>query len=136
MELREYGRIISRISPHAAEDLDDLLAPGSGRARRQGAVVFPEIEASLAPQMAFRRADAVCVGFRVAPGGGPAADRAVRFAAMAIERDVDVVVLAEEDVCGLERFGFRVERIAGEASRAACIEQIRRFWALDLVVGA
>lgn len=137
MEPRDYARIMSRISPWEADDLDELLAPSSQRAARPGAVVFPQTEAPLMPRVAFRRADAVCVGFRVEPGGGPATGRAVRFAAMALERDVEVVVLTEEDVCGFERFGFRTERIAGEGeSRRNCIDQLLRFWGLDLVLEA
>ena len=53
----------------------------------------------------------------------------MRLAAFAIERDVEIVVLSEADCSGFERFGFRVERIAGDTpeERAACEDQIRRF---------
>jgi hypothetical protein len=46
------------------------------------------------------------------------------------------VVLNETDRSGLERFGFRTERISGttQEARAACEDQIRRFWNLDLVL--
>ena len=52
------------------------------------------------------------------------------------ERDVEIVVLTDADRSGFERFGFRVERLAGDtpAARAACEDQIRRFWNLDLVL--
>jgi hypothetical protein len=128
---------MSRITPCCADDLDDLLAPGSPRATSSGAVVFPEIEAPLRPQVPFRRPDTICVGFRLGQRERPAVDRAVRFAAMALERDVEVVVLADDDVCGLEQFGFRIERIAGEGECGrACIDQLLRFWALDLLLEA
>lgn len=136
MEARDYARIMARISPHEAEDLDDLLAPEVPRAERRGSIVFPQMEAEPPLRVPFRRADAVCVGFHVAPDAGRSVERAVRFAAMALERDVEVIVLADEDVCGLERFGFRVERLAGDGGRGACLDQLRRFWALDLVLRA
>ena len=137
MEPTDYERVMSRITPCSADDLDDMLAAESSRTASPGAVLFPAIEAPLMPQVAFRRPDAICVGFRVARSDRPAVDRAVRFAAMALERDVEVVVLAEEDVCGLERFGFRIERIAGEGEcRRSCVDQLQRFWALDLLLEA
>ena len=65
-----------------------------------------------------------------------AADRALRLIAFALEKDVEIVVLSELDLCGFERFGFRIERIAGDtpAARAACEAQIRRFWNIDMVI--
>jgi hypothetical protein len=136
MDTSQWNAILSRIGPHEADDLDALLAPFD---RRQGSVgrdIFPLPAAVLMPQAALKRADAVCVGLRAAPGEGTAADRAMRVAAFAIERDVEIVVLSETDYSGFERFGFRVERIAGDSpeARAACEDQIRRFWNLDLVL--
>jgi hypothetical protein len=60
----------------------------------------------------------------------------LRVAAFAIERNVEIVVLSETDYSGFERFGFRIERISGHCAetRAACEDQIRRFWNLDLVL--
>ncbi len=60
----------------------------------------------------------------------------MRLAAFAIERDVEIVVLNEADRSGLERFGFRIEQISGDnpEARAACEDQIRRFWNIDLVL--
>ncbi len=88
------------------------------------------------PQAALRPPDAVCVGVRMATGEGGVADSAMRLAAFGIERGVQIVVLCESDRSGFERFGFRVDRVAGETSeaRAACEDQLRRFWNLDLVL--
>ena len=46
------------------------------------------------------------------------------------------MVLSTTDVTGLERFGFRIERIAGETreARRRCEAQVRRFWSIDLVL--
>jgi hypothetical protein len=132
------GRLL-RIVPHDADDLDALTAPLDPRSAPPGADVLPAFEAAAMPQTAMRRGDAVAIGIRVsARPADPAelADRAMRLAAFAVERDVEVVVLAEVDATGFERFGFRVERIAGDTpeARAACEAQIRRFWNIDLVL--
>ena len=46
------------------------------------------------------------------------------------------VVLSGSDRSGIERFGFRVDRISGDTAeeRAACEDQIRLVWNLDLVL--
>jgi hypothetical protein len=137
MDTTHWSSILPRIVRHDADDLDALLTPFDPRRTAPGKDLFPLPEAVLAPGTALKRADAVCVGLR-APAGAPGdvADRAMRLAAFAAERDVEVVILTESDRSGFERFGFRVERIAGEtpAARAACEDQIRRFWNLDLVL--
>ena len=136
MDLKQWSAILSRIGPHDADDLDELLATFDPRQSAAGRDVFPLPEAVLMPQTALKRADAVCVGVRAAADGRVASDRAMRLAAFAIERDVQIVVLSEADRSGLERFGFRVERLSGDSpeARAACEDQIRRFWNLDLVL--
>jgi hypothetical protein len=136
MDPKQWNALVSRIGPHDADDLDALLAPFDQR-RGGGRDVFPAPEAVLMPNAALKRADAVCVGLRASTtDASDAADRAMRLAAFAIERDVEIVVLSETDRSGLERFGFRIERIAGDTpeARAACEDQIRRFWNLDLVL--
>ena len=136
MDLQDWTAIISRISRAEADDLDELTSSHDPRSGPVGRDIFPEIEAVLMPQVRFKRADAVCVGFSVREELPDAPDRAMRLAAMALERDVEVIVLAGSNLIGLERFGFRTERIAGdtETARAACEDQVRRFWNLDLVL--
>ena len=137
MDPKQWNAILSRIGPHDADDLDGLLAPFDPRHAAPGRDVFPLPEAVLMPQAALKRADAVCIGLRApSADAADAADRAIRLAAFAIERDVEIVVLNETDRSGLERFGFRIERVSGDSpeARAACEDQIRRFWNLDLVL--
>lgn len=136
MDPKQWNAVVSRIGPHDADDLDALLAPFDRRPGG-GRDLFPTPEAVLMPEAALKRADAVCVGLRAAATDpAEAADRAMRLAAFAMERDVEIVVLSEADRCGLERFGFRTERIAGDTpeARDACEDQLRRFWNLDLVL--
>jgi hypothetical protein len=53
-----------------------------------------------------------------------------------MEKEVEVIIFNHLDHCGLERFGFRCERITGDTpeEREACEEQIRRFWGIDFVM--
>jgi hypothetical protein len=136
MDPTQWNAILSRIAPQDADDIDELLAPFDEHQVAAGHDIFPLPEAVLMPQTAFKRADAICVGVRIAVADETASDRALRLAAFAIERDVQIVVLSEADRSGLERFGFRIDRVAGESpeARAACEDQIRRFWNLDLVL--
>jgi hypothetical protein len=136
METPRWSEQLSRIIPQDADDLDATLAEFDPRRASPGRDVFPETEAVLRPNAAMKRADAVCIGLRMPAAMADAADRAMRLAAFAAERDVEVVVLADADGAGLERFGFRSERVAGDtdAAREACIDQIRRFWNIDLLL--
>lgn len=136
MDAQRWMVILSRIGPQDADDIDDVTAPFDPRRGSAGRDVFPQVEGMLMPHSAMKRQDAVCVGLRVTAELPDAADRAMRLAAFAIERDVEIVVLAHSDTSGLERFGFRTERIAGdtEAERSACEGQVRRFWNIDLVL--
>lgn len=94
--------------PLDAEDIDDLTgAFDPRRAPPPGRDLFPEFAAAPMPRVALRRADAVAVGLRVPAPPLDAADRALRLAAFALERDVEVVILAASDLSGFERFGFR-----------------------------
>lgn len=131
-----WNAILSRIGRHDAEDIDDLLAPHDAALPASGRDLFPLPEAVLMPATAFRREDGVAVGLRAGAAGPDVVDRATRLAAFAAERDVEIVVLASADRSGFERFGFRVERVAGDtaAERDACEGQLRRFWNLDLVL--
>lgn len=136
METQRWTALLSRIVPQSADDLDAIAGAFDPRRAEPGRDVFPEVGATLLPQAALKRPDAVCVGVRVAAALPDAADAAMRLAAFAAERNVEVIVLAETDATGLERFGFRVERLAGDSkeARAQCEDQILRFWNIDLVL--
>lgn len=131
MTADRWTAIMGRI---AAGQPDAIDPPDEATPR--GRELFPDITAAAMPQTPMARPDAVAVGFRVTEPLPDLVDRAFRLAAFALERDVEVVILSHVDESGFERFGFRVERIAGEdaAARSVCEEQIRRFWNIDLVL--
>lgn len=136
MDPTQWNSLLSRIARHDAEDIDDLLAPRDPCRATPGRDLFPLPDAVLMPSAEMKRADAVAVGLRAGDATPDVVDRAMRVAAFAAERDVEIVVLTDADRSGFERFGFRVERVAGDSAeaRAACEDQIRRFWNLDLVL--
>lgn len=136
METSRWSALVARIVPQDADDLDELTAPYDPRRRtRRGDAIFPTLEAAIRPEPAFKRRDLVCVGVRAPIRVPDAADRALRLASFAAERDVEIVILAECEATGFERFGFRVERIAAAApGDETCAEQVRRFWGLDLML--
>lgn len=136
MDQTLWNSILSRIGRDDAEEIDALLAPYDPQRTAPGRDLFPLPEAVLMPEAEMKRTDAVGVGLRAGGAGPDVVDRAARVAAFAAERDVEIVVLTDADRSGFERFGFRVERIAGDTveARDACEDQIRRFWNLDLVL--
>ncbi|HVH01689.1 MAG TPA: hypothetical protein VM891_01820 [Amaricoccus sp.] len=136
METPPWGALLSRIVPQDADDLGELTARYDPRHRRQGRDVFPDCAEFVQLPGAFKREETICVGLRVLAPLKDAYDRAMRLAAFAAEQDVEIVVLAHTDVTGLERFGFRIERIAGATpqDRDRCEQQILRFWSIDLVL--
>ncbi|MBW4708919.1 hypothetical protein KX928_14110 [Roseobacter sp. YSTF-M11] len=63
---------------------------------------------------------------------------AARLAAIAVERQIIPVFLSHIGVSGMQRFGFRVEQMSGttDAERAACEDQLRRFWNMAMIIDA
>lgn len=136
MDTQRWNAILSRISPLDAEDIDDLTGAFDPRLAPPGRDLFPEFAAAPMARVALRRADAIAVGLRVTAPPPDTADRALRVAAFALERDVEVVILSAADLSGFERFGFRSERLppATAPGAAAWEDQVRRFWNIDLVL--
>ncbi|MGO4908180.1 hypothetical protein ACEN2J_07580 [Pseudorhodobacter sp. W20_MBD10_FR17] len=68
--------------------------------------------------------------------GDKAKNLAARYAALAIEKECEVIILSHQHNAGFERFGFRVERVAGADAdaRAACIAQLKQFWDLEIII--
>lgn len=131
-----WNEILLRMSRQDAEDIDEIAGTFDPRRRPPGDEVFPTTDAVLMPQTKMKQETAVFVGLRVTAELPDAVDQATRLAAFAGERDVGIIVLAQCDLSGLERFGFRVERIGGGDADALeiCEDQVRRFWNIDLLL--
>jgi hypothetical protein len=129
---------LTRLSPAAADDLDPLLAPFDPRAAAEGGVIAPCLGPVRLPPLPLAGKDAVAIGLDLPAPPADAADLAFRLGALAAEQEVEVVILSGADYSGLERFGFRTERITGATGdeRAACRDQICQLWGIELVIPA
>jgi hypothetical protein len=78
------------------------------------------------------------MGVRILSPLADPAGLALRLASAALERRVEPIILTTLHTCGLEQFGFRVEKLAAgsEARLARQESELVRFWALAIVVDA
>jgi hypothetical protein len=129
---------VNRLTRAQPEDLDRLLCGFDPRARPPGQDIAPCPGPVLLPPLKLARDDAIAVGVALSAPVGDPADVAFRLSALAIEQDVEVIVLSMPDYSGIERFGFRTEKVAGEteAERDACRDQLRQFWGIELILPA
>jgi hypothetical protein len=136
MSTSHWHNIMSRVTTHVAEDLDDLLRPYDARARKPGSDVFPAGVDRNPFTPDFHNKETVVVGVRITEARDDLTDLAVQLGTFALEKQAEIVVLNHLDYCGLERFGFRCERITGATSeaRAACERQVAAFWNLEVVI--
>lgn len=76
------------------------------------------------------------IGVRVNEALPDCSQAASRMAAAALERGVTPIVLTTLADSGFERFGFRVERLAGETDteRAQCEDELKVFWNMAIVI--
>lgn len=132
-----WDTVLARLTRHQPDDLDDLLGPlDARRAATPGADAFPAGVGLNPFAPAWRAEGTVAIGVRVRTAPADPAGLAARLAAFALEREAEVVVLSEADYSGLERFGFRTERVAGPTpeAREACERQSADFWGLEVVL--
>ncbi len=133
MSGHDWHVILARISPREPLDLDQtVLATEAAPAR--GQALIPAATGAAPPARLWQRPDAgrVAIGVRVTrPIADPAAT-ATRLAAAAIERGMLPVILSALPLCGLEQFGFRVERLTDPGQEAALVQ----FWDMALVIDA
>jgi len=137
MSATKWLDVISRITAQTPDDLDPILAPLDPRHHAEsGAFHFPVEAAVPVISTPFGSDDVVCFGARVTESTPDPLRLAMVLAQMAAEKAAHPVILAHVDVTGLEKFGFRVERVAGstDAERNAAEEQLKRFWNIVLVI--
>ncbi|MEM9343086.1 MAG: hypothetical protein AAGA87_08585 [Pseudomonadota bacterium] len=126
---------IARLRPEAPEMLDDLLLPGQGT----GAVTFQPCDTPPSANLWARAEHGPSyIGVRVTDETSATAETALKLASAAAERNVVPVILSHVAQSGFERFGFRLERVAGQTpeEREACEAELIRFWDITVVVDA
>lgn len=137
MSLKEWGPVLARISPARPENLDDILAKRDPRvAETPGSYRFPAKAARHMTDTPFAKASTIAFAARVTAETGDRVALASRLATLAAEKGAEPIILCHEEYAQLERFGFRVERVAGatEEERKAAEDQLIAFWNIILVI--
>lgn len=136
MSDQSWNDVISRITPAAPVDIDDDLAPLANAGDAADPTPLHSTVAYQSIPVGFAAEDTVCFGVRVTEKTPNIVSLAMQVAQMAAEKGGYPVILSHVDYCGLERFGFRVERIVGgsQEERRICEEQVCAFWKITLVI--
>jgi len=132
----EWSDVVASITPLEPTDLDaliDKIAPKTGAPAR---TQFPTAAAIAAVPTSFEDDQTVCFGARVTKDTANVTALAMTLAQLAAEKGGVPIILSHLDYCGLEQFGFRVERVAGQTEEeiAACEAQICAFWKIVMVI--
>ena len=127
-----------RLAHSEPYDIDLLLKKLDSRAGEPGKELSPCNEGKPLPDLPFAREEAMAVGVSVTSALSDPLDVAARLCAFSVEQDVEIIVLSQLDYSGLERFGFRTERVTGqtEVEVAACLDELKQFWRIELVIPA
>ena len=132
-----WPTVLSRMTAREPVQLDDDLENLDPRfAKSNGALSFPADAAQADIPTPFGNTKTVAFAARVTDKTKNRVQLAATLAQMAYEKEAEAIVLSHVDVSGLERFGFRVERVAGatDAERAACEAQLIQFWNIVFVI--
>lgn len=138
---QDWAAILVRASVVSPIGIDRLLVGANGLAcEKHGSAVFPSLEAMPVSRV-IKAKDRPAIGVLLDDQAHRISDEqahlmATRYAALAIEKECEVIIFSNQNNAGLERFGFRVERIAGETEveRTDCVEQLRRFWGIEILI--
>ncbi len=135
--------VAARIVPGGPETLDDLPGMDDLPAARRGGWLARQFPPQAALPHAhclwpLRDAGRACIGVRVTAALADTAGVAAHLVAMAAERAITPIILSQLSPSGFERYGFRVERLAGanEAERAACEAELTSLWDIALIIDA
>ncbi|WP_170422226.1 hypothetical protein [Ruegeria arenilitoris] len=130
-----WFEIFSRASPNKPVSLDDLMNDDQSP-QPLGKVVFPQMRFAPAVNLWPReQGGPVYIGVRILEPPETPYTVARLLAAAALERDVCPIILSRVDYCGLERFGFRVERIPEDPGAAqSAEEEIGKYWDLAIII--
>lgn len=136
MSTARLDSMVSRITPFEAVNIDSLLAASDPRTRGGGRDIFPSGIERPAFRTLFRSESTVTIGIRITKKRNDLAILAAQLAALSMEQNAEVIVLSTLDYSGLERFGFRCERVCGETPEQvlACEMQLIIFWNLEVII--
>ena len=135
-----WPAVLAGLTPTEPVDLDD---PGNPAGAPAAEASWPASDpATLMPSPRLYRPHGIdgraALGIRVTrPLAEPVA-AALHLASAAAERGVEPVILTPLPRTGLERFGFRVERLpdAEATEQARCEAELAAFWNLAIIIDA
>ena len=128
--------VVDAISPQVPDPLDDLIAPFDSTVPAPGRLLFPAAAAEPEAPYEIKDEETVTFGARITAETPNRLNLAMTLAQMALEKGAEAIILSHVDDPLLDRFGFRVERVAGETeeARAAAEAQLIRFWNVVFVI--
>ena len=131
-----WSRVMTRITKNDAPDIDHITGSFDHRRNPIGQAIFPQGINPLLPQTIFSDQDLTCIGVRITEPRGNLAEFAVRLTMLGLEKNVEVIVFSHLPYSGLEKFGFRCERIVGatEEELTACERQLKQFWNIEIII--
>ncbi len=134
--MSDWLKRIGQITPLAPTSLDAALEKLDPRFGKPGTFHFPTAAGDPEIVTPFADPEMVAIGVRITEDTPNRVQLAMKLAQMAAEKDAEPIVLSYVDMTGLERFGFRIERIAGasDEERALAEAQIIKFWNIVLVI--
>ena len=132
----EWASVVASITPLEPTDLDGMIDAIAPKDVTPKGARFPLDAAINAVPVVFQDDTTVCFGARITKETSDRVGLAMTLAQMAAEKGAFPVILSHLDYCGLEQFGFRVERVAGQTPEeiAACEAQICAFWKIVMVI--
>jgi len=136
MSAQDWSRVLASLTPTAPEDIDGIIDSIAPLDTETAGLSFPKDAALGSLPMEFADPTTVCFGARITEDLEDPLSLAVKLAQLAVEKDAHPIILSHVPYCGLERFGFRVERVVGEteAERTACEAQLRAFWKIVILL--
>lgn len=133
-------KILTQVTPNRPIDLDLVLCEHDMLAQSENGRVLFENDGEVPLAALNDDTEFASIGIRISADAVPDAEalakRAGEFAALAVERNCEIIAISEGDLSGFERFGIRTERLSGETEeeREICLEQIRAFWSMAIII--
>lgn len=142
MTERNWRGVVGRITTGRPVDLDSGAAP----TQEHGAVKsnsWPQYPVRIAPPpsqglLTDPEHLTAAIGVRITAPVVDVTDLAIRLASVAIEREIEPVILTSLADCGLEQFGFRVERLCAPTPDGIARQELEltQLWGLAVVLDA
>lgn len=132
-----YNDTISRsVGSGMALDIDLLLQKHDKRHRKKADVIFPTGQGTILPVLETDLPALPVVGVIIQSQAQDLNVLALKLSSLALEKECEIVVISTHDYSGLERFGFRCERLppAPKSAKQECLEQLKLFWGIEILI--